>query len=172
MRVWILDRAEPRVDETGTAFSTVGGIFYRAVDPAFPEFTLAGSRAAGRFSPPGIPTLYLSSSREGVAAAMIAHTDARATNLEVLAFDVRATDIADLRNREGMAALGIDVEAAAAPWQDDVAEGRIPASWRVRDGLVQLGAHGLIDPSRKRPGLWHLTLFDWNHATKPSVRPL
>lgn len=31
---------------------------------------------------------------------------------------------------------------------------------------------GLIDPSRKRPGLWHLTLFDWNRATKPSVRPL
>jgi len=31
---------------------------------------------------------------------------------------------------------------------------------------------GLIDPSRKGAGLWHLTLFDWNRATKPSVRPL
>jgi RES domain-containing protein len=167
-----LDRAAPRVDEDGTAFCTVQGIFYRAVDPAYPEFALSGSRAAGRFSPPDVPTLYLSSSREGVAAAMIAHADTRAANLEVLAFDVHASCVADLRDRNAMSALGIDVEAAAAPWQAAVVAGRTPASWRVREGLEQLGARGLIDPSRKRPELWHLTLFAWNHAGEPSVHPL
>lgn len=103
---------------------------------------------------------------------MIAHADARAANLEVLAFDVQAPGIADLRDRFAMAALGIDAEAAATPWQNDVAAGRSPASWHVREGLMQLGSHGLIDPSRKRPGLWHLTLFAWNHPGEPSVRAL
>lgn len=103
---------------------------------------------------------------------MIAHTETRPSNLETLAFDVQATEIADLRQRELMASLGIDVDAAAAPWQDDFASGREPASWGIRNKLIELGAHGLIDPSRKRPGLWHLTLFDWNNGAGPSVRAL
>lgn len=166
------DRETVRVERSGTAFSIVAGTFYRAVDPAYRELALAGSRSAGRFSPPGVPTLYLSSSREGVAAAMLAHVDARTADLEVLVFDVVASGIADLRDRPAMAEIRIDVEAAAAPWQDDVAQGRAPSSWGVRDRLVQLGAHGVIDPSRKSPGLWHLTLFDWNGPAAPSVRAL
>ncbi|WP_368074223.1 hypothetical protein [Curtobacterium sp. SGAir0471] len=43
----------------------------------------------------------------------------------------------------------------------------MPTSWLVRDRLVALGADGLIDPSRKRPGLWHLVLFRWNTADVP-----
>jgi hypothetical protein len=35
--------------------------------------------------------------------------------------------------------------------------------------LERLGAHGLIDPSRKQPHLWHLTLFDWNNPGAPCV---
>jgi RES domain-containing protein len=168
----MVDRREARAERSSTTFSLVEGTFYRAVDPAHRALALAGSRSAGRFSPPGVPTLYLSSSREGVAAAMLAHVDARTADLEVLVFDVVASGIADLRDRPAMAELGIDVEAAAAPWQDDVAQGRAPLSWGVRDRLVQLGAHGVIDPSRKRPGLWHLTLFAWNGAAAPSVRAL
>lgn len=101
---------------------------------------------------------------------MIAHADTRASDLEVLAFDVRARGIADLRDAGAMAALGVDAEAAAAPWQDDLAADRTPASWDLRFGLERLGATGLIDPSRKRPGLWHLTLFAWNRAGAPAVR--
>jgi len=164
--------ADPRVTDDSTPLKTVRGTFYRAVDPAYRELALAGSRSAGRFSPPDVPTLYLSSSPEGVAAALIAHADARAPHLEVLAFDVSAPGIADLRDRAAMAALGVDVDAAAAPWQPDVEAGRTPPSWRVRSALVELGAVGLIDPSRKRPGAWHLTLFAWNEAGAPTVHAL
>ncbi len=52
-----------------------------------------------------------------------------------------------------MDALGIDANAAAAPWQEDVSAGRTPPSWRVQEVLVGIGADGVIDPSRKRPGL-------------------
>jgi RES domain-containing protein len=86
----------PQITRLDDRTVRVTGRCLRAVDPAHREAALAGSRAAGRYSRAGTPTLYLSSSREGVAAAMIA-----------------------------------------------------------------------IDPSRKRPGLWHLTLFAWNAPGAP-----
>ena len=151
---------------------TVGGTFYRAVDPAHRDAALAGSRSAGRYSRPDRPTLYLSASRDGVAAAMVAHTGERSPDLHVLTFEVQAERIVDLRAREALRAFGIDPTDAAADWQDVVAAGGSPPSWQVREALEQLGAHGLIDPSRKRPGLWHLTLFAWNSANTPSVREI
>lgn len=93
---------------------TVHGTFFRAIDPAYRDFALAGSRSAGRYSRPEQPTLYLGSSPEGVEAAM-------------------------------------------------------PSSWRVRAQLEAVGASGLVDPSRKRPGLWHLVLFRWNEPGAPTV---
>lgn len=42
----------------------------------------------------------------------------------------------------------------------------------VRDRLIEVGVNGLIDPSRKSPGHWHLVLFRWNMAEAPSVRLL
>ena len=149
---------------------TVSGTFYRAVDPAHRDVALAGSRSAGRYSPPGVPTLYLSASRAGVAAAMIAHTDARSPTLDVLEFHVLADRIVDLRAHEALRSIGIDPAAAAADWQETVAAGVSPPSWRIREALEQRGAHGLIDPSRRRPELWHLVLFRWNVADAPSVR--
>jgi len=149
----------------------VEGTFHRAVDPAHEHASLDGSRSPGRYSPAGSPTLYLSSSPAGVAAAMIAHADDRASDLLVLAFEVQAERIADLRDPAAMGALGVDTVDAAVDWQADLAAGRRPASWDVRERLVRAGAAGLIDPSRKRPGLWHLTLFRWNAGgSAPRVR--
>lgn len=156
--------------ETG-AFRTVRGIFYRAVDPAFAAHALAGSTSAGRYSWPGASALYLSASREGVAAAMIAHREERSPQLSVLAVEVEATGIADLRDHQELARLGVDPAQAAAGWEADAAAGRTPPSWSVRTALEARGAQGLIDPSRRRPGLWHLALFTWNRPGSPTVRP-
>ncbi|WP_306233418.1 RES family NAD+ phosphorylase [Agrococcus beijingensis] len=158
---------EPQVMKLDRLTSRVVGRCFRAVDPAHRATALEGSRTAGRYSRAGAPTLYLSSSPEGVAAAMIAHTDARRAALDVVEVDVDAHGIVDLRDRAALEAVGIDADDAAAPWQEAVAAGAEPPSWRVRDRLVALGAHGLIDPSRKRPGLWHLTLFRWNAPGAP-----
>lgn len=148
----------------------VRGTFYRAIDPNFREFAIAGSRSAGRYSRAHEPTLYLSSSVDGVEAAMIAHKDARAAALEIVEIDVEASGIVDLRDASALAAAGIDLAHAVAPWQDIAAAGGTPSSWAVRDRLLELGANGLIDPSRKSPGLWHLVLFRWNEADAPTVR--
>lgn len=56
-------------------FIPVSGVFYRAVDPRFLDSALTGSRVPGRYSSAEEPTLYLSSSPEGVQAAMIAHRE-------------------------------------------------------------------------------------------------
>jgi RES domain-containing protein len=144
-------------------------VFYRAVDPRHRALALDGSRVAGRYSSPTQPALYLSASPEGVEAAMIAHRTADSPPRQVLAFEVEADCIFDLRNHRRCSAVGIDPADAQAPWQDTVAQGREPPSWRVANRLRDLGAHGLIDPSRKAPGLWHLVLFRWNAYGAPRV---
>ena len=146
------------------------GTFYRAIDPQFREYAITGSRSAGRYSRPEEPTLYLSSSVDGVEAAMIAHKDARSSSLEIIEIEVEATGIIDLRDSSALAKIGIDLADAVAPWQDVATSGGTPSSWTVRDRLIEAGANGLIDPSRKRPGLWHLVLFRWNEGDGPSVR--
>lgn len=146
------------------------GRFFRAIDPRFEDHAISGSRAAGRYSRTDEPTLYLSSSPEGVEAAMTAHRHERAADLELIELAVAATRIVDLRDPSALARLGVDLADAIAPWQDIVAAGGDPSSWAVRDRLVEAGANGLIDPSRKRPGLWHLVLFRWNEGDAPAVR--
>ncbi|WP_221439679.1 RES family NAD+ phosphorylase [Paucibacter oligotrophus] len=145
------------------------GTYYRAIDPNFAGYAIAGSRRAGRYSRSGEPTLYLSSSVEGVEAAMIAHHDARPSSLQIVEIDVEATGIFDLRDESSLRNAGIEVSDAIAPWQEIANAGGTPRSWKVRDRLIEMGANGLIDPSRKRPGLWHLVLFRWNEGNGPRV---
>ncbi|MGG4603528.1 RES domain-containing protein [Paenalcaligenes sp. Me131] len=150
-------------------FTNIDGIFYRAIDPAYRAYALSGSQSAGRYSSSTQPTLYLSSSREGVDAAMQAHKQNRSSKLEVLSFHVVAKNIVDLRNPLALSAAEVNIEDAIASWQELVARGATPPSWTVRDRLVACGANGLIDPSRKAPGLWHLVLFSWNQNDAPQV---
>lgn len=165
--------------EPGLPLIPVSGVFYRAVDPRFRDSVLAGSRAAGRYSSPDQPTLYLSSSPEGVEAAMIAHRDERTPSLETIEVQVDAERIFDLRDARARERAGIDLADALCPWKDILVSGQRPPSWDVRQQLESLGAQGLIDPSRKAPGLWHLVLFTWstsdtntmsNHDDAPRVR--
>ncbi len=160
----------PRVSDGADApFTKVDGVFYRAVDPAYRDGALSGSRYPGRYSSAAQPTLYLSASRDGVAAAMKAHSDNRSGRLEIVSVHVAADRIFDLRDAPALAAMGIRLEDAVAPWQEVVAAGGTPTSWSVRDRLEALGAQGLVDPSRKAPGLWHLVLFSWNQDDSPAV---
>lgn len=102
---------------------------------------------------------------------MVAHMHSRSTALEILRVDVKGSRIVDLRDHSMLEQLGIDPTDASASWQGVVAAGGTPTSWTVRDRLFAAGANGLIDPSRKRPGLWHLVLFRWNEPDTPAVRP-
>lgn len=162
---------EPVVSHDNGGRCCVQGTFYRAVDSAHLSTALDGSRRPGRYSSADQSTLYLSSSREGVAAAMAAHGGMR-VDLFVLEVDVHAGGIVDLRDAWSLLATGVDLQDAIPPWQQVVAGGGVPRSWGVRARLESLGANGLVDPSRTQPGLWHLVLFRWNTSDAPQVIPV
>jgi hypothetical protein len=103
---------------------------------------------------------------------MIAHTHVQPEAVAIVAIDVEASGIVDLRDVSAVKAVGIDLEDALAPRQRIAEGGGTPRSWTVRDRLIEVGADGLIDPSRKSLGLWHLVLFRWNVADAPSARLL
>ena len=159
---------EPDVRTIGNV-ATVTGRFFRAVAADLSGHALAGSSRAGRYSRPGQPTLYQSASAAGVGAAMIAHQTA-GERRRVLAFDVEAANVFDLRASQALEQVRREAGDPFADWQAVVAAGGEPSSWRACDWIEGTGAKGLIDPSRKAPGLWHLVLFGWNAAGGPSVR--
>ncbi|QWC85384.1 RES family NAD+ phosphorylase [Nocardioidaceae bacterium] len=149
----------------------MSGVFYRAVAAAFRDRALSGSREAGRYSRPDQPTLYLSASRDGVEAALRSHgglDDSR----DVVAVSVTASSVLDLRDGFSLRSAGLEVSDALSPWKDIVSAGGEPPSWAFRDSAEALGAHGLIDPSRQEPGLWHLVLFAWNRDNTATARLL
>ena len=150
-------------------FVRLAGVFYRAVEARHRAFALEGSRGPGRYSSPAESALYLSASPEGVEAAMTTHRQDGQQARTLLSFEVRADRIFDLRNHHRCSAVGIDPAAAAASWREAVARGGEPPSWSVARRLKELGADGLIDPSRQAPGLWHLVLFRWNRPGAPQV---
>src|SRR5699024_11250328 len=121
------DAPAPTVLPGNGALRSVHGIFYRAVDPAFADRALTGSRSIGRYSWPDAPALYLSASREGVAAAMIAHRDERSPQLSLLAVEVEATGIVDMRDDAELERIGIEPAEAAAKRQTDASARRTPA---------------------------------------------
>ncbi len=163
---------EPVVTGSAGFLRNISGTFFRAVDAAHADVALAGSRRAGRYSAPDQPTLYLSASRDGVAAAMIAHGGEAAPMRAVLGFKVMATDIFDLRDGAAIVTVRGAAGDPFAGWQEPAARGNEPPSWRVRGWIEAQGANGLIDPSRQAPGLWHLVLFRWNVPGAPTVVPL
>lgn len=146
-------RADP-----GSPFTQVTGIGYRAMSPGDP---LTGSRTPGRWGPSGI--LYLSASQEGVEAAMQAHGGLGGRRIAPLRIDART--IMDLRRPP----VGLDTSPGACDWRAALAAGDEPPSWALARQIEAIGADGLIDPSRKAPGLWHLALFRWNRTGAPSV---
>jgi RES domain-containing protein len=82
----------------------------------------------------------------------------------LIALDVATDGVFDLRDRTALDPAAVDGEAAAAPWQKIVSTGGTPPSWSVARQIQDLGAAGLIDPSRTAPGLRHLVLWRWNAA--------
>lgn len=105
----------PPWNTAGDVWSRVTGSFYRAVNAAHQDGALLGSRLAGRYSGPTEPTLYLSSSPQGVDAAMLAHTGGRVDELVLLKFHVEAQNIVDLRDPAVLFAAGVNLADAVAP---------------------------------------------------------
>ncbi|PWQ93416.1 hypothetical protein [Leucothrix arctica] len=60
-------------------------------------------------------------------------------------------------------------EKASQDRQAAIAKDDEPTSWEVSDLLRTHQEIGLIDPSRKDPKAWHVTLFRWNESGAPII---
>lgn len=146
----------------------VSGEFVKIVwadDPDIHLMRRAPDRPPARFNRRGQDALYLSPNIESARVAIGQDVNERDRPRIVLAFQVERCALFDLRNPEAADIYAI----ASQPWRALLAAGGTPPSWHAADQLRENGYVGLIDPSRRRPGLWHITLFRWNEPGAPSI---
>ncbi len=146
----------------------VSGEFVKIVWAGDPDVHLmrgAPDRPPARFNRRGQDALYLSPDVESARVAIGQDVNAGDPPRIVLTFQVERCALFDLRSPEAADIYAI----ASQPWRALLAAKGTPPSWHAADQLRQKGYVGLIDPSRRRPGLWHITLFRWNAPKAPGV---
>lgn len=147
----------------------VSGEFVKIVWADDPDVHLmrgAPERPPARFNRRGQDALYLSPDIESAKVAIGQDVRDSDSPRVVLTFEVEKCALFDLRNPEASEIYVL----ASQPWRGPVATGGSVKSWLAADDLRDRGHLGLIDPSRRRPGLWHITLFHWNEPGAPNVR--
>lgn len=151
--------------------SEISGTFVKIVMPEDLDITLVKgerSRPAARFNRKGQDALYLSRDEESARVAIGQYVTKATRERLLLTFSVSQCSLLDLRSDEAR-----DIHhLASQSWLNALSRGEEPTSWLAADEIRGLGYDGLIDPSRRRPGLWHITLFRWNDHNAPEVTRL
>jgi RES domain-containing protein len=150
---------------------TVQGLFFRAIraDRLAEVLAPPGPASAGRYHRHGQPALYLSPSAEWASIAVSIYLREDGLERVIVPVEIGAARVVDQRDPAACAALGIDCTASSLPWRPAIESGEAPASWHAADAAQAAGADGMIDPSRRIPGGWHVVLFRWNDLGGPLV---
>lgn len=146
----------------------ISGIFFKiAFASEIDQLLTKGcsTRPAGRYNRIGQAALYLSESKHSAQVALKKYLTTNDPHRVLLEYEVEKCQVLDLRHPDASSLLG----ASRTDWQKMIAAELVPTSWEVADSIRQDGHVGLIDPSRKQPDLWHLTLFRWNETGAPTV---
>ena len=123
-------------------------------------------RPPARFNRAGQDALYLSPDELSARVAIGEYVKAGDRQRFLLQYEVERCTLFDLRHPDAAEVY----DSAGQPWRKALARGQYPSSWEAADHIRQSGHVGLVDPSRRRPGLWHITLLRWNEPGAPSVR--
>lgn len=148
---------------------TVSGIFVRICPVAQIEITLmchSEKRPAARYNRFGQDALYLTPTEESARVSLKKYACSLAEPLVLIKYQVQACELVDLRHPE----LKDLKQLSSGDWKKAFENGDEPESWQIADKLRSYNEIGLIDPSRKDPGIWHATLLRWNESGAPSVR--
>jgi len=149
----------------------VSGVFVKityASDADMPLMRGQPGRPSARFNRPGQDALYLSPDEESARVAIGEYVSADDPPRVLIHYEIEKCTLLDLRHPDAAKIY----EQARKSWQDVIANGEIPSSWEAADTIRHSGHVGLIDPSRQRPGLWHITLMRWNETGAPAVRQI
>ncbi len=149
----------------------ITGTFVKIVFAEDADIFLArglAKRPASRFNRPGENALYLSPNAESARVAIGEYVKPGDPPRFLLRYEVSPCSLFDLRHPNN----GDIYELARQSWRPVLARGEEPASWQASDHIRSSGHKGLIDPSRRPPGLRHITLFHWNMPDAPTVRQI
>lgn len=126
------------------------GSCYRAHDPQWAFKPISGDGAAirgARFSPKGVPALYLGLS---IMTAVKEANQGFAHRIDpcvLCSYEVDCENVADLTTEEGRAEHAVDFAEMSCAWAFALASGDRPASWAVYDRLSTRGFAGILVPS-------------------------
>lgn len=149
-----------------------GEVFHRYLTPKWAFAPTSGAGAAiegGRFNRPGVEALYLSRTPE-TALAEYRQGASITPPATLAAYYVTAAEIVDFSD-------GFDAGAWPAQWAEwDCAwkrlarlDRKIPPSWRLADGLIAAGRHGLLFPSTRQAGGINLVIYPQNLTATDAV---
>ncbi|WP_299631816.1 RES family NAD+ phosphorylase [uncultured Roseobacter sp.] len=122
-------------------------------------------RPPARFNRCGEDALYLSPDAESAHVAIGGDVTCNDSPRVLARYKVARCKLVDLRSKNAAKLY----ELARCPWRTALESGEDPPSWTAADIVRESGAVGLIDPSRRRAKLWHVTLFRWNEPRAPKV---
>lgn len=148
--------------------TNVGGTFVKIAFATEAHLLLARGcpeRPPARFNRLGQDALYLSPDEASARVAMGQYIKAGDPPRVLITYHLEPCALFDLRH-PGSAPV---YTLAGKPWLSVLAAGGTPPAWLAADNLRASGHAGLIDPSRRQPGLWHITLFRWNEPGAPRV---
>ena len=152
--------------------ATIGGEFVRLSLPDQVDLALkypSPERPAARFNRLGERALYLSPDELSARVAIGEYVREDDPSRVLVTYKVAPCTVLDLRHPDA-AYLYM---SAREPWQSALSRGEAPSSWAAADAIRAMPEiSGLIDPSRRRPGLWHVTLFRWNEQSAPTVQQI
>ncbi len=150
----------------------ISGRFWRAIAVELADRVLEppGLDSAGRYHRPGQPALYITPHADWATIAIGRYLLSDGIARVAVPLELDGTLVFDQRYPAACAALGIDPEQSQVRWNDELAAGREPPSWKASDAARAAGAQGIIDVSRGIEGGWHACLFAWNVPGAPQVR--
>ena len=150
----------------------ISGRFWRAIaaDRVGQVLYPPGPDSAGRYHRPGQSALYITPEADWAMIAIGRYLLADGIKRVVVPLELDGAQVFDQRDPAACSALGIDPQQSQVRWNDELAAGREPPSWRASDAARAAGAQGIIDVSRGIAGGWHVCLFAWNVPGAPQVR--
>ena len=124
----------------------------------------------GRFHHAGQSALYMSPQAKTAGLAIDSYVQPGDPERLIVPLLLSAADILDFRIPETNRDLGLSGKETCANWRQQRSADQPAESWKASDAARDLGANGMIYPSRKYRPLWHIVLFRWNQPDAPALR--